>query len=330
MRLPQELLQAIESQTAKIDRRLLMQASAQLTRNYKAEDTSAPALSTAAQRAAYLAVRLPATYAAIWRVLEEIRQLAPDATIASMLDLGAGPGTATFAAAELFSSLEQATLVENDAALIELGRGVAFQSSLPSVRGARWMRHDLRSGLPEGRHDLVVISYTLGELPPATVEALLTQAWSRTRQFLVIAGPGTMRGFGVVHAARSALIALHANILAPCPHASACPLAGTADWCHFAQRLERTQEHRQLKAGQLGYEDEKFSYVIASRESYTPAAARILRHPQKHPGHVQLRLCTVPGIETRTVTKSQKDLYKPARKARWGDSWNLAAGPRKS
>ena len=330
MRLPQELLQAIELQTAKIDRRLLMQASAQLTRHYKSDDISSPAMASAAQRAAYLAVRMPATYAAIWRVFSEIQQLAPQAAITSMLDLGAGPGTTTFAAAEIFPSLQQATLIENDTALIELGRAVAFQSSLPVVRGARWLQHDLRSGLPEGQHDLVVISYALGELPSAAIEALLRQAWSRTRQFLVIAEPGTTRGFGVVHAARAALIALHADILAPCPHAGACPLAGTGDWCHFAQRLERTQEHRQLKGGQLGYEDEKFSYVIASREKITPAAARILRHPQKHPGHVQLRLCAVPGIEMRTITKSQKEKYKLARKAAWGDSWNLPAGPRKS
>src|SRR5258708_5476448 len=170
-----------------------MQASAQLPRHYKSEDLSSPAMASAAQRAAYLAVRLPATYAAIMRVLSEIPQLAPDASITNMLDLGAGPGTATFAAAEVFPALDQATLIENDSALIELGRSIAFQSSLPVVRGARWLQHDLRSGLPEGRIDLVVISYALGELSPVAVEALLNQAWRRTRQFLVIAEPGTMR-----------------------------------------------------------------------------------------------------------------------------------------
>src|SRR5258708_19629264 len=151
MRLPQELLQAIELQTAKIDRRLLMQASAQLTRHYKSDDISSPAMASAAQRAAYLAVRMPATYAAIWRVFSEIQQLAPQAAITSMLDLGAGPGTTTFAAAEIFPSLQQATLIENDTALIELGRAVAFQSSLPVVRGARWLQHDLSPGFPQAR-----------------------------------------------------------------------------------------------------------------------------------------------------------------------------------
>src|SRR5260370_26741758 len=260
MRIPQEMPQATELQSGKIARRLLMQASAQLTRHYKSDDISSPAMASAAQRAAYLAVRLPATYAAIWRVFSEIQQLAPQAAITSMLDLGAGPGTTTFAAAEIFPSLQQATLIENDTALIELGRAVAFQSSLPVVRGARWLQHDLRSGLPEGQHDLVVISYALGELPSAAIEALLRQAWSRTRQFLVIAEPGTTRGFGVVHAARAALIALHADILAPCPHAGACPLAGTGDLAHFAQRPARSQGQPPLQRGPTRSEDEQVSY----------------------------------------------------------------------
>src|SRR5258708_30462421 len=164
MRLPQELLQAIELQTAKIDRRLLMQASAQLTRHYKSDDISSPAMASAAQRAAYLAVRMPATYAAIWRVFSEIQQLAPQAAITSMLDLGAGPGTTTFAAAEIFPSLQQATLIETDTALIELGRALALQSSLPLVRGALWLQHNLRSGLPAGQHAPVVTSYAPRQL----------------------------------------------------------------------------------------------------------------------------------------------------------------------
>jgi ribosomal protein RSM22 (predicted rRNA methylase) len=52
-----------------------------------------------------------------------------------------------------------------------------------------------------------------------------------------------------------------------------------------------------------------------------PASARIVRHPQKHSGHVRLTLCTPQGIETRTVTKSQKDQYRSARKAEWGDEF---------
>ena len=323
MRLPHELQLAIEQETAKVDRKLLVQASAQLTRQYQAADFASPVITTAAQRAAYLAVRLPATYAASWRVFSEIRRLAPEMEIRSLLDLGAGPGTALFAGAEIFPGVQQATLLEADAALIDLGRGLAAQSSLPAVRSASWLRHDLRNGLPRSLHDVVVISYTLGELSPPSAELLVRQAWSCANDLLVVIEPGAMRGFGVVQAARSLLIASGANILAPCPHAAACPLAGSAhDWCHFAQRVERTSQHRQLKGGALGYEDEKFSYVVAARRSVPSARARILRHPRKLSGHVQLTLCGPHGLESLTITRSQKSSYKLARKAQWGDAWD--------
>jgi ribosomal protein RSM22 (predicted rRNA methylase) len=162
----------------------------------------------------------------------------------------------------------------------------------------------------------------LGELPQAAAEAVLNKAWKCAGKFLVAIEPGTRRGFAAVNAARSAMIANTAHIFAPCPHASACPMAAAGDWCHFSQRVERTQQHRQLKGGELGYEDEKFSYVVAAKVATPSAGSRIVRHPGKHSGHVQLALCTTQGrIESRTVTRSSKEAYKRARKAEWGDIW---------
>ena len=91
------------------------------------------------------------------------------------------------------------------------------------------------------------------------------------------------------------------------------------NWCHFAERLERTSEHRQAKLAALGYEDEKYSYVIFAREPIALPGARILRHPQKHSGHVELELCTPHGLTRETVSKRHRSRYKTARKAGWGD-----------
>ena len=99
-------------------------------------------------------------------------------------------------------------------------------------------------------------------------------------------------------------------------------MAAARDWCHFSQRVERTWQHRQLKGGALGYEDEKFSYLVAAKNHSPSSEARIVRHPGKHSGHVQLVLCTPEGkIENRTITRSSKEAYKRARKAEWGESW---------
>ena len=322
MRLSAGLQDAIQRETEKVDHRKLAQATAQLTEHYKAADFSTPAVATEAHRAAYLAVRLPATYAALCRVFAEIKLRAPQAEITSLLDLGAGPGTALFAAAEQFSQLQQATLIESDAAWIAVGKRLMEQSELPAIQQAQWLKQDLRSGLACDKHDLVVISYTQGELPQAAAEAVLNKAWKCAGKFLVLIEPGTRRGFAAINAARSALLANAAAILAPCPHHFACPMAAAGDWCHFSQRVERTSQHRQLKGGALGYEDEKFSYLVAAKSVAPSMGARIVRHPGKHSGHVKLVLCTAEGkIENRTVTRSSKEAYKRARKAEWGDLW---------
>jgi ribosomal protein RSM22 (predicted rRNA methylase) len=322
MRLSAELQDAIQRETDKVDRRELALATAQLSEHYKAADFSTPAIASDAHRAAYLAVRLPATYAAICRVFAEIELRAPEREIASLLDLGAGPGTALFAAAEQFPQLQQATLIESDTGWITVGKRLAEQSESTIVQQAQWLRQDLRSGLSCEKHDLVVISYTLGELPQAAAEAVLNKAWKCAGKFLVLIEPGTRRGFAAINAARSALLANAAAILAPCPHHLTCPMAAIGDWCHFSQRVERTSQHRQLKGGALGYEDEKFSYLVAAKSDTPSTGARIVRHPGKHSGHVQLALCTAEGrITNRTVTRSSKEAYKRARKAEWGDLW---------
>ena len=322
MRLSAELQNAIQRETDKVDHRKLAQATAQLTEHYKAADFSTPAVATEAHRAAYLAVRFPATYAAICRVFAEIKLRAPAAEIASLVDLGAGPGTALFAAAERLPQLQQATLIESDAGWIAVGKRLAEQSELPAVQQAQWLKQDMRSGLSCDKHDLVVISYTLGELPQAAAEAVLNKAWKCAGKFLVLIEPGTRRGFAAINAARTSLISNAATILVPCPHHFTCPMAAAGDWCHFSQRVERTSQHRQLKIGVLGYEDEKFSHLVAAKSAAPFAGARIVRHPGKHSGHVKLVLCTAEGkIENRTITRSSKDAYKRARKAEWGDLW---------
>jgi ribosomal protein RSM22 (predicted rRNA methylase) len=322
MRLSAALQDAIQRETGKVDHRKLSQATAQLTECYKAADFSTPAVASDAHRAAYLAVRFPATYAAIYRVFAEIKLRAPECEITSLLDLGAGPGTTLFAATEQFPHLRQATLIESDAGWIAVGKRLAEQGESPVVQQSQWLKQDLRSGLACEKHDLIVISYTLGELPQAAAEAVLKKAWKCAGKFLVVVEPGTRRGFAAINAARSWLIANAATTLAPCPHHFICPMAAAADWCHFSQRLERTSQHRQLKGGALGYEDEKFSYLVAAKDSSPSAGARIVRHPGKHSGHVQLALCTAEGvIENRTITRSSKDAYKRARKAEWGDLW---------
>ena len=117
-------------------------------------------------------------------------------------------------------------------------------------------------------------------------------------------------------AVRDLLISAGANLLAPCPHVRECPMLGIpGQWCHFAARVERTSIHRRIKRGTLGHEDEKFSYLIFSRNSVSCAGARIVRRPLKYPGHVNLQLCAQEGLKAETISRKQKELYRAARNA---------------
>ena len=316
MRFPEALRAGIDEEVATVDSPALSRAAARLSDNYRA-GKFAGAMSGPAERAAYLLTRLPATYAANAAVFHELVERVPTPAH-SLLDLGAGPGTAMWAATEALPQIESFTAVERDAALVETGKRLASQGQ-PTIQNAEWIHGDLRA-VRLKTHDVVVVSYAISELadPLATVRS----AWDLSRVALVIVEPGTPAAFANVVRARDMLIELGAQIAAPCPHHNQCPLAARNDWCHFSARVERTSEHRRLKGGELGYEDEKFSYVIACKGSVHPAETRIVRHPLKHAGHIQLTLCTAGGLEQPTIGKSKKDFYRAARKAEWGDAWH--------
>ena len=149
---------------------------------------------------------------------------------------------------------------------------------------------------------------------------------ARCASVLAVVEPGTPRGFAAVLAARTRLLEAGWHVVAPCPHEHACPLAAVGDWCHLAVRLDRTALHRRLKGGSLGHEDEKLAYVVATREEVTPVAARVLRHPVKRKGLVQLELCRADGTAGRElVTRRDPARYRVARDVAWGDGWGGAA-----
>ena len=322
MRLPEALRAASDEEVAGIARADLFRAAADMSQRYRSGTFSG--LTTASERAAYLLTRLPATYAANAVVFREFAARV-SGPFDSMLDLGSGPGTSMWAAAEAIPQLGRFSNLEREATFISTGKRLATRSQSNAVRNASWMSAELRGGMQGSHHDLVTMSYSLGELPDPM--SAIRSAWSLANVALIVIEPGTPAGFAQILRARDLLISLCANIAAPCPHHGACPLAARHDWCHFSVRLERTSEHRQLKGGELGYEDEKFSYLIATKAAARPAESRIVRHPLKHPGHVKLTLCTPNDLQQRTVTKSDRPLYRIARKAEWGDEWREAPPP---
>ena len=164
MPLPPQLQRAIEQETGRHSPKALSQAAAELSAAYRAEHPSSGAFITSEiHRLAYAAMRLPATYAAVRAVLAEVRRLLGREP-ASLLDLGAGPGTASWAAGEVYDQVESLDLVEADAGLIALGKALARAGENPLLEQARWVQGDLRALPTFAPCDLAVGSYALGEL----------------------------------------------------------------------------------------------------------------------------------------------------------------------
>jgi len=307
MQLPAVLRNALEVELEGVPLGDLSRASALLTEQYRAGKPSR--LTTSVERLAYVAARMPATYAAVHGALLQAQGSQVALAPRTVLDLGAGPGTAAWAATAVYPSLESARLVERNGALSALGQRLGLPLK------AEWLVGDVGVEQPEA--DLVLLSYALGE---NDWPRILEQAWKATGMALALIEPGTPKGFALVREARQWLIARGGTIAAPCPHAKACPMAKD-DWCHFAARVERTSLHRRMKGATMGYEDEKFSYVVASKAQLAGAEGRIIRHPQQKAGYVQLELCTVGGLVKENVAKSAGGRHREARKAHWGDAW---------
>ncbi|AKJ13541.1 rRNA methyltransferase [Streptomyces incarnatus] len=281
--------------------------------------THAPILRDRADVAAYAAYRMPATFAAVHSALEAFAQAAPDWTPGSHVDIGGGTGAATWAVTATWPGERKVTVLDWAEPALALGREIAAAN--PDLRGARWQRARIGADLALDDTDLVTVSYVLNELSEPDRAALVDAAAAAARA-VVIVEAGTPAGYARVLEARDRLIRAGLHVVAPCPHSAACPIEPGRDWCHFSARVSRSSLHRQVKGGTLPYEDEKFSYVAATRLPAAPAPSRVIRRPQIRKGQVLLDLCEPDERLARTtVTKRHGHLYKAARDAEWGDQW---------
>ncbi len=267
---------------------------------------------------AYAAYRMPATYAAVSYVLGQLNIRKKDFRPLSFMDAGAGPGTAMWAALGVYDSIEVFNLYERNCDMINTGKD--FMGYLPDEIQKRinWINSDITGNFDSKKHDIVVTSYVLNEINDDKREDFLKKLWDCTGITIAIIEPGTPEGYRSLQRARTFLQSLGAKTVAPCPHEQECGLTGN-DWCHFSQRVSRTKFLRMAKNASLSYEDEKFSYIIMSRE-YEGAEIKgvVIRHPQVRKGHIMLETCTIEGIYGKVISKKNVEEYKNARKSEWG------------
>ena len=313
MRFPGDLDAAMET-WLEGRRHGLAQASAALSDRYRRGQTSG-----GADLAAYLTVRLPATFAVNSRVLSEVASLRPDFAPASMADIGAGPGTAGWAALVAWEGITAMEQVEATPAFSALLRDFNAASGLPalahaSIRGEALLQWN---ATPK---DLVTASYVLAEMAESAIAAAVRKLWQATGQMLVLIEPGTPEGFRRIRMARDVLRGAGAVIVAPCTHDGACPMAG-GDWCHFKERVQRSRAHMHAKGATVPFEDEPFSYLAVARNGAVTGGSRVLAPPAVSKVGVDLKLCSAAGVTQEMVPARDKARFKKAKKLDWGDRW---------
>ena len=306
----------IRKQTEKLAERYkpsdLKKISSAMTDAYVNNKGGARLITTDEQAVVYAAARMPATYAAVYSAL---KASADGESFSSVLDVGAGPGAAFFAAREL-TGVNEAVLVEREKAMISVARAFCEAGEL----NAKIIKSDAANFTPDGKYDLVTVSYALNEMNEETREKLLDKLLAATGKLLVIVEPGTPQAFSLQREIRSYLSAKGARLVAPCPDGAACSLPDN-DWCHFTCRVERSRLHKLLKGGDAPYEDEKFTYsAFCVDGSVSACDARVLRHPVTEKGRITLSLCSSKGVTFRTLYKKDEG-YKEARKLGAGDSF---------
>lgn len=314
MQLPIELKAAIENEIACVKHNELKEISESISNKYRNESGRGRRLIKGDDEAAtYSVVRMPATYGAVYSALNYTLDLC-ECNIDSLLDVGAGTGAASWAADSLID-LEKVVCLEREIAMRKIGKKIMSNGS-EALCKAEWKEYDFTKDDIEEKADLVIASYVLNELKEDERIKAVEKLWNSTGKILLIVEPGTPVGFSNLKKIREYLIEKGAHVSAPCPHEEKCEIES---WCHFTCRIPRSKLHREVKKGEVPYEDEKFAYLAVSREECKKADIRVLRHPIIKKGRVALEVCSKDGIENMEFYKKDKDLYKQARKADWGD-----------
>ena len=311
--LPTELMSAAAHEILQFSTAELRECAQSLSSGYRSREHIQHTLSPI-ERAAYLAVRFPSTYSVARHVWRQVFTRIDSNHLKSILDVGAGPGTASLALLELLASVE-VTLLERDVGWKPIAQALALAVGSKPVL----VPGSIEGSIASQRHDAVIACYVLNELPAVALTSAVETLWERSEQILIVIEPGTPLGFGVVRCVRDILLKNGGHVIAPCTHDLACPMQDQ-DWCHASLRLSRSEIHRQIKSAELSYEDEKFSFVAISRQPLEALAlGRIVAKPIQAKGHIHLDICRDGAINRVTYSKKQGALYTAARDSSWGD-----------
>jgi len=182
--------------TAEEVRKDLAAAAQKLSAGYRQGATS-HGIATPLDAKAYAVARMPATYAACAAAFARLTEVMPDFAPASLLDVGAGTGAASWAAITAWPGIGAVVMLDRNPALRDLARKLADAGPMPDLE---ILSGDVTAGKPKA--DLVVASYVLAEFAQERAAAVAVDLWGSAGAALVLVEPGTPIPENICGAAR--------------------------------------------------------------------------------------------------------------------------------
>ena len=282
---------------------------------------SAAVVSSDKQAIGYITSRMPETSVIIDAVLNKTSSLIDlKKEVSSVLDLGSGTGSALWALENYVNKINVCA-VEREPEMVKYSQKLSKDLDL----NITYIQEDVLSKKVKDllETDLVLESFMLNEMNDQDRKQTLDLMVQKAKKYIILIEPGTPASYKKMMENRDYLLSKKLNLVLPCMHSEKCPLKD--DYCNFTVRVNRTKILKQVKDGSLGYEDEKYFYLVFSKEDFPKTKnAMVIRKPLYRKSCVDLKLCTSnKEIKNVTITKKDKQKYAQSKDLKQGDMFEF-------
>lgn len=299
----------------------------------------------------YAIYRLPATACVIDEVFSRVSSIEKESfNCKSVIDIGAGPAASLIPLINNFDEIKNVTLIEEQQSMINVGKKLISKLNLDFE--VNYLRKSIFNVNEKLKADILLSSYMVNELNEDEIKVFFNKVKTINFKYAIFIVPGTPHHFKKLQTLRKEFLNViekyqeinsecsgvnKYKIIAPCTFSGICHLEGIHDWCHFKRRIQRSKILKDIKNGELSYEDEKFSYLVIknclledNEDKYVDESIesnaeykkknRIIRHPIIKKSLIEFKVCNSNSIDSIILTKGKnKDIYKEAKDLKWGD-----------
>ena len=304
MILPHDLQEKVNKLYLNLNKQTLTQTRKNLTQKYKEQTGQSKSLiESKTESVLYAISRMPATYSVLHTLFEQLQEQGFVRDVETVLDVGSGTGAGFFALKDIDLNLK-VSLIERDKHMIDVFKTLTENT-------VEVCQNELLKIDENQKFDLVLTSYVLSEMSENDRMSAVLKLLRLSNKYVLIVDTGTPRTYENMMKIKKFVKEQGHNVVAPCM-SEKCGLKN--DYCQFYARVERSSLHKLAKSGELSYEDEKYFYLLISKETYEKTGERVIRRPVIKENNIDLVVCSSEGVLHKNYTKKQKDLFKKAKK----------------